>query len=643
MNDARRHRPLAAVLLALAAIVLPTGAVIALPAGADAATSAAPASASVLAGLHADGDVDDFSYASWDAVYEVGLDDDGRARMHVTETLVARFPDDDQNRGIVRGLPTSYQNAGIDTRIVSVTDEDGAAVPYETDEEDGLLFVLTGTDAYVRGLTTYVIEYEMRDVILPADSSTASGTREGARESDDRRPPADEFFWDLLPFDSTQPIERFRADIVFDAAMSDRLIGSKRCYTGFSGSTAECDIAGPSVTDGIAAFRVESGERAAGDGVTIAIGFEPGTAVQPSARTPNPVTDTVPLVAAIGAATLSVGAWVGVWSFQRRRRTASGIVIAQYDVPDAMPPLLAAAIVPGARDAIPAEIVHLAVRGALRIEEGSTPESPRLRRLAEPRALDPLDTETLDALFVASDAAESVDIPSESADFAERMGSLGQSGVAAAAARGLTARARSRTAIVLQWCAIAIAVVGLTLSVWGVASGRISAVPALAAVSFGAVLVLVASFFSFARHTVLTPDGARELERLRGVEEFIRIADADRLRMLQSYSGAERRPDGDVDVIHVYERLLPYAMLFGLEREWGDVLEQAYAREQSGPAWIGDPTSPHLGIALAGFTASSHAAATYTAPTAGTSSSAGGSFGGGFAGGGGGGGFSGGR
>ncbi len=81
------------------------------------------------------GDVGDFSYASWDAVYEVGLDDEGRARMHVTETLVARFPETDQNLGIVRGLATSYEGASTETRVLSVTDDDGQEVPYETDEE----------------------------------------------------------------------------------------------------------------------------------------------------------------------------------------------------------------------------------------------------------------------------------------------------------------------------------------------------------------------------------------------------------------------------------------------------------------------------------------------------------------------------
>lgn len=567
-------------------------------------------------------DVDDFSYASWDARYEVGLDDDGRSRMHVTESLTARFPDADQNKGIVRGLPTSYENAWLDVRVLSVTDETGADVPYETDEEDGLLLILTGDDDFVHGLTTYVIEYEMRDVILAADSGV------------------DEFYWDLLPLDSTQSIEAFDADIAFDDAMTERMTGDARCYAGYQGSTDECELVASA--DG-SQLSVEATDLAPGEGITVAVGFESGTATQPAARQPNPVTDTVPAIAALGGVALSVGSWIAVSVFARKRRTSSGIIVAQYDAPDSLPPLVAAAIVPGAKDPIPAEIVHLAVRGLLRIEEGTDVEQPRLRRLPGGRIPDELDAQALDALFADADAEGVAELPSASEGFAARMKTLSQSGVDAAASRGLTTKARSRGAMILQWCAIALVAAGFALGLSGIIAGRVTAIPAFVAIAFGLFLVLLSSLYGFSKHTVLTADGARQYEYLMGVREFIRVAEADRLTMLQSYSGAERRQDGTANVIVVYERLLPYAMLFGMENEWGAVLEQVYASERRGASWIGDPGMPFVYAQFAAFTTSSHASATYSAPSAGSSSSAGGSFGGGFSGGGGGGGFSGGR
>lgn len=616
MVATRIARTLAALALAVSGLAL-------MPSAAAAAPPSPPPLAS--APVADEDDVDAFSYASWDARYEIGRDDDGRSRMHVTETLVARFPDFDQNRGIVRGLATSYEGAWTDTTVLSVTDETGADVPFETETDDGVLYILTGTDDYVRGLNTYVIEYSMRDVILAADNGV------------------DEFYWDLLPLDSTQAIESFSADIVVDATMSGHLTGSARCYSGFSGSSTECPIQGPEVDGGTAVFHVESGERAAGDGVTVAIGFDPATVAQAPARQPNAVTDIGPAIAAVGAVGLSAGGWIAVSATARRRRTADGVIVAQYDVPDSMPPLLAAAIIPGAKDPIPAEIVHLAVRGTLRIEEGSDVEQPRLRRLPGTRIPDQLDVEALDALFVGADSDGVAAVPSSSETFAGRMAALQQSGKAAAETRGYTTTARSRSAMILQWCAIAVGAVGLAIGLSGVIGGRLSAIPAMVAISFGVVLVLISSFYTFSKHTLLTVEGARQFEYLKGVEEFIRVAEEDRLRMLQSYRGAERRQDGSANVILVYERLLPYAMLFGMEDEWGRVLEYAYSVEQRGAGWIGDPTAPFVRAQLAAFAMTSHQAATYTAPSTSSSSSSGGSFGGGFSGGGGGGGFSGGR
>ncbi|MFF2275796.1 DUF2207 family protein [Agromyces sp. NPDC058126] len=71
-------------------------------------------------------------------------------------------------------------------------------------------------------------------------------------------------------------------------------------------------------------------------------------------------------------------------------------------------------------------------------------------------------------------------------------------------------------------------------------------------------------------------------EHLAGLRRYLEVAEADRLRALQSPSGAELRSDAAVPPsyadagetsaslarFHLNERLLPYAVLFGLEREW---------------------------------------------------------------------------
>src|SRR5690606_10798655 len=98
----------------------------------------------------------------------------------------------------------------------------------------------------------------------------------------------------------------------------------------------------------------------------------------------------------------------------------------------------------------------------------------------------------------------------------------------------------------------------------------------------------------------LTRSGALLVEHLQGLREYIRLAEADRLRMLQSASGAERADSGvgGVDVVRVYERLLPYAVLFGLEREWQAELSRYYG--DASPNWAESGPGP---FAVVPFTA----------------------------------------
>ncbi|WP_447587764.1 hypothetical protein [Microbacterium lacticum] len=53
--------------------------------------------------------VDDFTFDSFDADYTLTRADDGTSRLRAVETIVAVFPETDQNRGIRRAIPDTYQ------------------------------------------------------------------------------------------------------------------------------------------------------------------------------------------------------------------------------------------------------------------------------------------------------------------------------------------------------------------------------------------------------------------------------------------------------------------------------------------------------------------------------------------------------
>ncbi|MGB3376963.1 MAG: DUF2207 domain-containing protein, partial [Microbacterium sp.] len=343
----------------------------------------------------------------------------------------------------------------------------------------------------------------------------------------------------------------------------------------------------------------------------------------------------------LGSIGLAVGAWVSVAALKRRRRVATGIIVAQFDVPAELPPLVAAALVPGAPNPVPAQMVHLAVQGAVRLEEeqreASGKERPALRLMNSSLARDPLDTALLDAVFTGDTTVRR--IPRSSTKFAKRMDKLVRRGRSEAKRRGWLTEERSRGAMAFGWASVAMVAVTVAFVVWSATKDRDLLPLSILALILAITAVAITSFVAFGKHTVLTPAGAERYEYLQGVKEFIRVAEADRLKMLQSYQGAERRSDGTVDVVHLYEKLLPYAMLLGQEKSWTQVLETTYSAESSRPGWIDVAAGVSISTRLSHYSTAMSSAATYSP----SSSSGGGSTGGGFSGGGGGGGFSGGR
>ncbi|KAM9862451.1 hypothetical protein ACI1US_01773 [Leucobacter sp. BZR 635] len=586
------------------------------------------AAAAVFAAAPAHADVDDFSYESWHVAYTVTTDDAGRAVAHVTETVSPRFPETDQNRGIVRGVPTSYENVGVDPRDFSVTDASGTPVPFEVEDEDGFRIAVIGDDSYVHGLQTYVISYTVSDVVLARDDGTA-----------------DEFYWDIMDFEHQQPIANFSAEIAFASELAPALNGNVRCYAGDPNSTDECAVSGAGTSeDPVVVADLPLGPE---QGVTVAAGMQPGSVVQPPERLPNFTLDGLPMiVGGVGLASAAAGS-VAVGRFRARRRVGRGTVIAQYDVPRALPPLLAAPIVGGpVKPPATAQIIHLAVTGATRLEDGErvgkkskkTKQTQVVRVVDPAQAVDELDRLALTALVPDPQPGAAATLPKSSTKFAEKMTTLTAAGQTAAVDRGYLEKAHAPGGRAFGYATLAIAVALIGFGVAGLVF-RGSPLPLL--FLFGGVLLGLVAFYALAQHTVHTQAGAEAREHLEGVRLFIEVAEAERIKMLQSFSGAERQEADGIAVIHLYERLLPYAMLFNQEKEWAKALEVRYSAETDYvPYWY--PSAVYLGVAnlsdsLTRYTDSVTNAVSYT------SSSAGGSTGGGFAGGGGGGGFSGGR
>ncbi|MDO5475021.1 MAG: DUF2207 domain-containing protein [Candidatus Saccharibacteria bacterium] len=147
---------------------------------------------------------------------------------------------------------------------------------------------------------------------------------------------------------------------------------------------------------------------------------------------------------------------------------------------------------------------------------------------------------------------------------------------------------------------------------------------------------LVSSIFGamVSRVKNYTIEGLRMSRYMDGLKLYIKMAEKERLAFLQSVNNVEVSPEG---VVKVYEKLLPYAAVFGLEKSWLEEMSKyCQVNEISEPSYLATGV---VASELAGAVRSTASiAAGMSSSGGGSSSSFSGGGGGGFSGGGGGGG-----
>jgi uncharacterized membrane protein YgcG len=586
------------------------------------ALTAAPATAGV----------DDFEFESMTVQYSLSRDADGTARLHVVETLVALFPEYDQNRGIVRDIPTDYGRVDTGVDIRSVTDEAGQAVPYEESRwsdyaGDEYVSLALGTDEFVHGRTTYVIEWTAHDVIGTFDTGQ-------------------EFYWDVNGTGWAQPFGEVSAALVLSPELRATTTGDTACFFGYDSSTERCEIR---MTDeGAEIVPLALGGY---QNVSMVVGFEPGTF-----REGTPVDKTWPfvvlpwvLLGVLAAAGLTA---VALRRFLWRHAPGRGIIVPEYEGPEELGVMSAAALLGRPAAGFPAQLVKLAVDDIVHLVED--PEEREHRRfrldlLDRSAAVHAPDDRALRKLFEkkTKDGASLV-LDRKNRRLGDRVASLTAQAKGSLRPAFLSRGERSPLRRVIFWPALAVLVGAILLAVLcgieDVGSTLLSITVPVAIV--GSLIVMAFSGKPERR----TEKGTAAYEQLLGLRDYLQLAEADRLRVLQSPEGAVRTridPSNPAAVVKLYERLLPWAIVWGVEKQWAAELAAHYG-ETTPPSSSLQFSSGFSSLASLGttFAASSFATTppvSSSSGSGGSSSSSGFSSGGGFSGGGGGGGGGGGR
>lgn len=581
--------------------------------------------------------VDDFTFESLDVQYYLDRDDAGHSTLRTVETFVADFPEYDQNRGIVRNIPTTYGGTDaydprrVDTQlhIVSVTDENGDDVYWEEyDAGEGIFGMYIDDDTFKHGPTTYVLTYTQRDV-----------TRHFEDVGDD------EFYWDVNGTDWGQPFGNVSATIHLGPGLAGALNGAAACYRGEFGSGTPCEISVEGDT-----VSVDENEIGAYQNVTLAVGFASGTFTPGETVEQHPIVRILPWVL-LGVLAVIVLAIVILRRTRWAHAPGRGIVVPQYEGPEVIGVMPAAAFLGTPNRGLPAQFVEFAVRGIARLTENPDErESKRytLELLDRGEATDRDDDIAMRKLFGKDAQHTTLVLDRNNRKLGDRIASLLKQNAAVPKERGLVAKGTSPITKVLRWPAFACFVAGWFIVFWAGNAGVGNALLTLQLVVIILGSLVVIGFGGVPeRRTQL---GSEVLEHLQGLKDYLTIAEADRLKVLQSPEGAQRTrvdPNDKVAVVKLYEKLLPWAIVWGVESEWSKVLGEQYAQTQTEPSNL-QFRSGFSG--LTGFATSvqttnfARTVTTSSYSSSGRGSSfSGGSSGGGFSGGGGGGGGGGGR
>jgi uncharacterized membrane protein YgcG len=541
----------------VAAVVAVAAALVFAPAGAATASSV---------------DLDDFEFESWNSDWILTRDAEGHAQLQVRETIVAIFPEFDQNRGFYRDIPEYRHGVQLHTQVDSVVDEFGQPVPYTTEYYYDFFSVGLGDDTYVHGRQTYVISYRQVDVV---EAFADTG--------------ADEFYWDANGTGWAQPFGSVSMTLTVDPSLVPALTGEFDC----SVLIGECDepLVMNLTADGAAVFTAASTDLVPNESLTVAIAFEPGTFVPGDVVIAPPTDDgggdyepvyepptfwqtATPFIVGPAGVLLAFIAGATHGADRSRRTGASDIIIPQYTPPDGLNVMVAAYIAGRPERAFAAQIVDLAVRGNVRLlDHPDDDSSPFAVELLHTNGLDHLETKLVEAIF-GSDPQGGRRIPlgSSNTTLGTKLTDVYRSVDKKLKGDGLQDTPRP-TALwsVLFFLSVAVVIVGgfVTFS-------RFVGDGAFEATAVSTVVAFFAARATYARRSTVAPLSARGRDvndHLLGMRDYMQLAEADRIQMLQSPEGAERVDvDDQAQLVKLYERLLPYAVIFGIEREWSEEL-----------------------------------------------------------------------
>ncbi len=536
------------------------------------------------------------------------------ATISVVETINYDFKELERH-GIYRDIRLS-KVAGSLYRLrladgIAVEDEAGRGYVYEVKDGNPVHIQIGQPDVLISGKHVYKISYSAENAI---------------GYFNDR----DEIYWNATGNEWQVPIMAAETHVYVPG--DRRAKNFVASYCGPLGSKEPCDSTLPSynpatdMTEFVFTYPTTT-RLYSGFGMTIAVGFEKGVLASPTKldRVLAWLSDhwfyPVPLIIVVLWFKKPFKRWL-----RRRKFYKNNPLVVEYDA-NGFSPLESAGTLHGGilpKD-LSAEIIYLATQGYLNIRKNddiysfvSTGKNTDGLKYYDRALLDGIagknESELSDAFYVTAEI-----IRTNVGEELERNNIIEP--------RKIKKGFKPDNKWVVLGVAFFLAV-NPGIFVWLIAGWKFGFIFSVSAVLIG----ILSLFFGFCSG-VLTDAGFEAERKLLGLKHYIKMAEEERINF---HNAPEKNPA-------TFEKLLPYAMIFGLEKKWAKEFEGIYTVP---PQWYSDTSMSSFsaitfGSSLGNFTNSS-SSALFSSPSSSSSGSSdggsSGSSGGGSSGGGGGGG-----
>lgn len=552
---------------------------------------------------------DNFTITKFDAEYSLGRDGENRSTLAATWRITAYFPPN-QNHGIAPIFVKKYDNHPTNFSLQSVTDEQGKTLEYNWNGDE---LRIGKKDVYVQGEKTYVIKFTQRDVTKHYDNTGR-----------------DEFYWDVIGNEWRVPMENVRVSVKLDESLQAARRGEVFCYVGKQGSRERCNVSDDKSEIVTNVSRLNRRE-----GITMAVGFTSGMFTGYQETLSEKLIKIWAIVQTIASSLAVILMLLLAWRYRRLFGRYSELkpIPPEYLPPNQASVMTSAYILKNYEvmavkgSAKVAQLLDLAVRHYIKLYEVRKASFLRSAQYEIEIVKDLKELRTEESEVIRDMFGSSMPKPGQRLNLKKLQNNL--SYVARTRdddtnlknlARGKYALCEQKLAnkrIVQRW-ALWVGVIGVLL--------------------LSPMLLIVAGIvFALSFGWSLTDEGLALRRYLAGLKMYIGVAEAERLQMLQSPEGAEKVKVDATDekqLVKLYERVLPYAVLFGQEKKWSAQLGQYYEQVGEQPDWY----SGQGAFNAAAFAAGMNSLSSVASSASDYSSTSGGSTGGGFAGGGGGGG-----